>query len=353
MKHLFTRLLFTVIILITTLTLSAQRRKVGYYSEFKNAGKFIPYDTGRYTYDNQNNVIKEQGFYYASLTSKWIPFYIYDFVYNANNNLDYYDFTFFDGSQWLKLYRYLYTYDANNNVTQQITKRYSNNLLLEYDREEYTYDTDGLQTTMLKYSVDSVGNFKQFSQRKSFTYNAAKLLDTEYTFLWDDSKNDWDSGYRSTYTYNGNGQVEYLIFELYNTAQSAWSDIHRIDYEYDYEGLMRKWIRFDFTQNEISNYGYSLYEFDGPLAIDKHQLPSASVFPNPAAQNTTLKWDNIDNATLEVHDIQGKVVFAQNNISGNSYMLNTSAFANGLYTYTIKPNNSAVGILSGRIIISK
>lgn len=353
MKHLFTGLLSAVIILTTTLTLSAQRKKVGYYSETKDAGKFVPYDTGTYSYDKQNNIIKEQGLYYSIATKTWIPFYIYDYTYHTNNNLNYYDYTFFDGTQWNKLYRYIYAYDANNNVTQLITKKYKNAQLYDYEREEYTYNAQGLQTYILRYYVDSVGNFKQNFEQKNFVYNADNLLETEYSLLWNESKNGWDSSSRSTYSYNSNKQLEQLIYGRYFSTQNTWYNIQRINYEYDYEGLMRKWVLFSYTQNEVTNYGYTLYEFDGPLAIATRPLPTANVFPNPATQNTTLTWNNIDNATLEVRDLQGKVVFTQSNITNNSYLLNTSEIANGLYTYTIKPSNSNASLLTGRLVISK
>lgn len=352
MKHLFTQFVLAGIIILFALPLTAQRRKVGFYSEFKDAGKFVPYDTGWYTYNNQNNLIKEQGSYYATLTKTWIPYYIYDYAYHTNNNLNYYDFSSFNGTQSYKLYRYLYTYDANNNVTQKITKRYKNGQLIDYEREEYTYNPQGLQTATLRYYVDSVGNFKQNFERKNFVYNADNLLETEYSLLWNESKNGWDSSLRTTYRYNSNKQLEQLILEQSNIDQSAWSNIHRTNYEYDDEGLMRKWIRFSYIQNEVANYGYTLYEFDGPLAIAKPQLPTTTVFPNPAAQNTTLVWDNISNTTLEIRDLQGKIVFTQSNITDNNYILNTSDMVNGQYTYTLY-NDDATIVNSGRLIISK
>jgi hypothetical protein len=70
--------------------------------------------------------------------------------------------------------------------------------------------------------------------------------------------------------------------------------------------------------------------------------------PNPAKDQTVISYqlNNSANVSLQVNDITGREVFATNfgvqSAGANQYTLNTSAFAPGIYVYTLMVNNSKV-----------
>jgi hypothetical protein len=70
--------------------------------------------------------------------------------------------------------------------------------------------------------------------------------------------------------------------------------------------------------------------------------------PNPAKDQTVISYqlNNSANVSLQVNDITGREVFATNfgvqSAGANQYTLNTSAFAPGIYVYTLMVDNSKV-----------
>jgi hypothetical protein len=70
--------------------------------------------------------------------------------------------------------------------------------------------------------------------------------------------------------------------------------------------------------------------------------------PNPAKDQTVISYqlNNSANVSLQVNDITGREVFATNfgvqSAGDNQYTLNTSAFAPGIYVYTLMIDNSKI-----------
>jgi hypothetical protein len=72
-------------------------------------------------------------------------------------------------------------------------------------------------------------------------------------------------------------------------------------------------------------------------------------FPNPFVNQTRIQYqfDETTAATLEVHDMTGKLVFSDDlgivtALSANSYMFNKGSLAPGMYTYSIVSDNSRI-----------
>jgi aminopeptidase N len=66
------------------------------------------------------------------------------------------------------------------------------------------------------------------------------------------------------------------------------------------------------------------------------------IYPNPAQQQATLNWpETTNNALLIVTDGLGRTVFQQN-VSGNQFVLNTSAWSQGFYEVQVRSNGKLV-----------
>ncbi len=71
---------------------------------------------------------------------------------------------------------------------------------------------------------------------------------------------------------------------------------------------------------------------------------STELFPNPFAETTTLKLDrNLNNATIEIYNAEGKKVNEINNISGNRVEIKRNELSAGIYFLRLKENGLAIG----------
>lgn len=80
-----------------------------------------------------------------------------------------------------------------------------------------------------------------------------------------------------------------------------------------------------------------------PKATKSNSSDAISILPNPASDYTTLQSDIIlENATIAVHDMTGKLVYQ--NIIQNAYSATFSVkdWANGIYTYHITNDNTTI-----------
>lgn len=349
MKRTFTFLTTACITLLFVLPLSAQKKKVGYYSEYFSNGKFIPYDTGIYTYDNNGRLATETNQYYDESKRDWVNFFRAEFSYNSNGDRDYYDWNRHDGGQWLPLYRYSYLYDTDKKLKAIYELRYSNGTWRNYSKEEYVYTIDGKQDTVSNYSLDTFGNATP-SFRNYYTYNSKGAVSTATSDLWDKTSSSWILFQRITYQYDSLDRERVLEIDLYKNPK--WVKSSKYIYTYDGDGLFRKWEKFDYDAGRTTQIGYNIYEFDGPLSANTVGHTTVNVFPNPATSDVTFTWESAGNNTIEIVDIAGKPVWIENNLQGNTATFNTAELNNGVYLYNFR--NTANGTYSsGRLIISK
>lgn len=105
----------------------------------------------------------------------------------------------------------------------------------------------------------------------------------------------------------------------------------------------------------IFENGVTVYNTnDSGIQSILHEKPS-SVSPNPSngATNVEINWDFIilDDAQLNVIDIDGKLVHTQTIKAGNRKTnLSTSHFASGTYIYVVQGNNGYT--LTGKFVIN-
>lgn len=353
MKQLFTQFVLVGIILLFALPLTAQRKKTGFYSEVLSNGKFIPYDTGTYEYNGLNKLIAEERSYYNNADRSWIPYWQVEYTYNSNSDIDYYESASHDGTKWNKSHHYSHLYDTNKNLITIFDLRNSQGNWVNYSKQEYRYNSQNQNDTITLFYIDSAGNFlySKWDLKTIYTYNANGKIDFELNLYRNKISQQWDSSFRSFYIYDANGLQQKLISESYD-PNVGWVKIEHYTYTYDSEGLLRYWEKYSYNDKKITNRGYLIYEFDGPLSIKKPTQIEVTLFPNPASQNATFSWHNAGNMNLEIHDALGRIVFLKQEIKTDSYTLTTETLSNGLYTCTLYNDDKTI-INSSRLVISK
>jgi hypothetical protein len=347
MKHLYNYLL--VIGLLITLQAGAQKKALSYYTENYESGKFIPYDTGVYTYNTAGLLATDTYSYYDNTAKKWIAFLKYDYKYNQSKNIESYDLMMFTDGNWEPFLKNNYTYTTQGLLDNIFEQRLQNNTWKNKTRKKHVYGANNKPDTITLYRIDSLGN-ETYNFRTINTYNQQNELTVDLSLWWNLDKNRWDTTGKTTYTYNSNNQQVKYEYEAY--TPQGWEKVYFITLGYDNEGLHRSWERMDYSTNYVTSKGYTIYEFDGPLSAPTTATFATKVYPNPTNENPTFYWADSGQTTIEIRDATGKLVFAERNIQGNYFTLNTSTISNGLYQYTLQ-NNSNGTISTGRLIINK
>ena len=119
---------------------------------------------------------------------------------------------------------------------------------------------------------------------------------------------------------------------------------------------------YSFTDNNPANginyYRLESIDKDGSTSYSKivsvnfGDKQSFSINPNPARDFATISFSNtVNNATIAVYDITGKVVIAQSlNGNANYFKLNTQTLTNGVYAIKV---NTAKGSYNEKLLINK
>jgi hypothetical protein len=78
---------------------------------------------------------------------------------------------------------------------------------------------------------------------------------------------------------------------------------------------------------------------------------SINIYPNPAREEASIRLSElVQNASLMVFDVMGRVV-THEFVVGNNYLLNTSAWETGVYSYVLLSNSVVVS--KGKFLVAK
>jgi hypothetical protein len=155
--------------------------------------------------------------------------------------------------------------------------------------------------------------------------------------------------------------------EVYNEAGASLSTLAASTTPYntpgagDWESNMVDLSAYDNTDDVviqfemISAYGNNLFLDDINIAeagvdgIDVNDKVEFSIFPNPAADQFTVKLGENIQTEIQILDVQGKVVSAQVVSAGQSNVtINSASFESGIYTVLVKTEN---GVSVQKVVI--
>jgi photosystem II stability/assembly factor-like uncharacterized protein len=113
-------------------------------------------------------------------------------------------------------------------------------------------------------------------------------------------------------------------------------------------------LEINTANNKIyaGTYGRGLWSsdvFDATLSVDEFALESFQVYPNPAKNEVSLKWDKSDLVSVRIFDALGKLMYFTKNINiSESKQIDVSNYASGLYFIRI---NNLNGFVTKKLII--
>ncbi len=102
-----------------------------------------------------------------------------------------------------------------------------------------------------------------------------------------------------------------------------------------------------YTNGQYGSGKTEQFSSNGVLGVSQSELDAISLYPNPAS--TVLNLKNAENATIQVYDVLGKMIFSQENISMDE-QINVANLQTGTYFMKISKDNL---VATKRFLISK
>ena len=128
---------------------------------------------------------------YDDITEQLLPYSLYEYTYDANNNVTTRIYSYWDTSttSWINSSKYEYTYDANNNLSTYIYSHWdtSTNNWIYGKKYEYTYDlTVSIDNVLAPYNM-YVGSNNPILSYFNYNYNGSDfVLDMKEIYYYSD-----------------------------------------------------------------------------------------------------------------------------------------------------------------------
>ena len=365
------------------LIMSAQNKLTSSLSESYNGTAWANNNKSIFSYDSNNNLILETGFYWNSTSQEWEKSYEESYSYNANNKATNYLYvSYTTGTTQISYqYRTKYTYNNDVNVIQILDEEYDNNswvndykidltysngkvtggLSYEWNGTAWVFDEDSSETTI---NYNSDGTISAFinkawngsawvdDSRTLYTYDANKRVILEDSQTWDGSV--WASDYKLENTFDANGNIvvekesylengafvvasnEAIAFDL-NEQMSAYAhpfkDKSGLDFLANSNGVVNK-----ILSRTSDNYR-TTYLYNGATASVKDVLlADFKTYPNPVKDILTIDNSNFRIKNLNVYNILGKRV-----LSTTQNQLDFKNLNKGVYVLKIETEKGKIG----------
>ncbi|MBS1588122.1 MAG: T9SS type A sorting domain-containing protein [Bacteroidetes bacterium] len=254
-------------------------------------------------YDGQNNLI-------AMHSTVFSMFFTYDALNRLNSRTD--SQANVSPFYWYGTQRLLFAYDQAYNLSTKITQSVLNGTWVDAQKSEYYYVGN---TLIQAISYVRKNNTWVPAGENSFQYDASNnLIENEFK-IWDNATNHFLSVNRERKTYNSFGQPTSWYSETYDQASLSWVSTAG--------DFMNRYYYENYTPTDVANV-FSDAEM--------------KIFPQPATDRLFIDGTQKSQAFLQliVTDVQGKVIWQQQNATTAKQELDISNWVNGVYFLRIQ-----------------
>lgn len=241
----------------------------------------------------------------------------------------------------------IFTYDANNNRIRFESYEYNAGTWELTYRNINTYDGSNRMITATSEIDFGMGNGLEMSNKDSFAYTGSNTQPSYHIdYNWDAGLGDWMGREIILSQYNAFNLIDTYYIIRYNTQ---WDTIERDVYTYDADNFIVNSKGYLYTGNgtyDADAYDYTIMYYENYFPSTVNNIPTAThsieVYPNPANERITIKTDYANSYTIQIIDLLGKTVYAENNILNLQKSIHVSALATGSYIIQIKGNTGAI-----------
>lgn len=335
-----------------------------------------------YTYDANNNLIKEVEGKWNMTTSAWENFQQDLYVFN-NGNLEKRTRQSWVNSTWVNYTQAEYTYSNGLNTEYEYTLwNTTNSQVTSKNKVVYTYNAGGHMTMLVNQQYDLVNMVYEDKSREVHTLNGANNIMHTITELWDNGTSTWKNYNQLMYSYDANGRDYRDTFETWDDVNSVWKPGLAYQYLYDANGnnidyTMKRWntdsskyinseqllydynsfnqqtryrtLTWDKTNNTwgIGSNDYDTKYYYGLYTADVNNITSlpaeVKLYPVPANNilNLAVQWKNAADFTVSITDIYGRTVksWSENATPNYNRQIPVSDMPAGNYLISISNGN--------------
>jgi|GEM_PF-6002568 len=321
-----------------------------------------------YIFDNNDNPIRMEGYYFEPNSEIWIKSSIHESTYDSNGNqLSHIRYhwsatenkrTAFD--------RASHKYDLNNN---QIERRYwlwdkdENKWNLQY--KNITEYDNGNKALVIMHTWN--GNDWVLSYKKEIKYGATNEI-LEFTISdWDSNTNQWETPRNKTVneydinnnltsfkrserfgfswkdkfkqerTYDNNNNLIQII-DQETAFTTTWNNKYKRNTEFDTDGYETKLFEYKWDGREWKPSYRLTYEHYSTLAIDNIKKNIFNIYPIPAENRLNID-SNIPFNGVNIYDSSGQKL---KDLTLDNTSLDISNLSSGVYFLNILFDNTTV-----------
>lgn len=263
-----------------------------------------------------------------------------DFTY-IGNNLTFVEIYIWENNDWQINETIQNTYNSNDLLIEVLYQEWNINsgVLINREKNEYTYTTFPQIDTIVNSTWDDVNSIWVNNSRVTFVYDSSNLVDFKISEDWEN--NQWINDNIEAFTYDGN---DFLIASLssdWNTTTLAYEETDREFYTNNAQGYPIEVI--DQT-NVFGNWlnttrDRRTYPNCATLNVDDALAEEFAIYPNPVLNQLTIKSPSVIKGSIEIIDINGKLVYTQN-LSSNLTMIDVTMLHSGVYVLKVSNDNT-------------
>jgi hypothetical protein len=246
-----------------------------------------------------------------------------------------------EGEVYVQTMRFVYTYNSAGSMETSSIYFMDEDMEILFSETRYMYDGSGRLTS----SEDSALNFFTFmvekSSRTEYEYNASGDVSVETTFLWDSDSETWIEDYKDDYSYSNLNYSDVIFpsyFQFWGFNEEMTEMNKAISEIVSSDAMEGSWVNSERT--------LFYYSEGGSTGTNDLLQASYSVFPNPATDKVTFRWDSFEPLSLEIYHLTGARIAKRQITSGREVSI--SELNSGIYLYKLIKNNQTQ--FSGKLI---
>ncbi len=237
-----------------------------------------------------------------------------------------------DAGEWVNYGKGNYTYDDNGNKIEYIFQTWdkTNNQWVNYQKSTYTYDANGNNTQYLNQKWDASSQTWTNYYKSTYTFDDNGNRINTTSFSWDKNESVWIKNRQTIYTYDDDDNLVQYLYQKWDSNTNTWVDDTKATYGRDANGNVIQYVKQNWDSEAGMWTNYLKYDnyWSSMSTATENIATNITLYPNPA--HNTLYIKGINSGELSIFTMDGKLVTHKkistnkiniSNLQPNSYLI--------------------------------
>lgn len=229
----------------------------------------------------------------------------------------------------------VYTYTTAGSIKTSTTNYIMDEEEIEWSKSVYNYNGSDILTSIEEWQLNFMSFTLEKTSRNSYQYNADGDVSVDTYSSWNGVS--WVDEEKDESTYNSTNFTE-VVFPTFIGLLGFGEST-----DLDYNKVITGTNTFEMVNGSWKNTEKMVFYYSGGTStnIDENGTNSFSVYPNPASNLVSFRWNgNYANLNLELYQITGVKVLEQMTFPGE--VISISRLQNGIYLFKLLNGNQTV-----------